>query len=309
VSGSVSGGNVSISCTVGGSTEDFTASISGSGDVIALNLGSGIIPGGGKSLSFGSGFANGIRSLYGLNELNPNIANGWMINRVMDVLELNPDSGHDPTKMAVSGCSGCGKGAFLAGVFSRIPMTVIVESGGGGGTSWRMTQYYRSGQGSYQCGDLPQGIDNLEESGICGPWVTSAAQSFRSNPATVNNMPFDQHMLLASIAPRYLVHFTNDHGPNSWCHLAGTSEALASWAAHAVYSALGVPENHSFEIYSGGHCGVGDTGIAAAMFDRAFNGNASANTGQVNIMDGRLQMPVGEWPEMWIDWDMETVLQ
>lgn len=309
VSGSVTGGNVSISCTVGGNTENFSASISGSGEVIALNLASGIIPGGGKSLSFGSGFEGRIRNLYGLSELNPNIANGWMINRVMDVLEQNPNSGHDPTKMVVSGCSGCGKGAFLAGVFSRVPMTVIVESGGGGGTSWRMTQWYRSGNGNWQCGDLPQGIDNLEDNGICGPWVTSAAAPFRSNPQMVNRMPFDQHLLLATIAPRYLVHFTNNNGPNSWCHLAGTSEALAAWAAYPVYRALGVPENMAFEVYSGGHCGVGDTGIAAAMFDRAFNGNTSAATGGVNIQDGRVQMPVSQWPEMWIDWNMETVLQ
>jgi hypothetical protein len=94
-------------------------------------------------------------------------------------------------------------------------------------------------------------------------------------------MPFDQHLLLATIAPRYLVHFTNDQ--HRWCWLAGTSEALASWAAHPVYKALGVPQNHSFEIYGGGHCGVGDTGIAAAMFDRAISGNMSADTGKINI--------------------------
>lgn len=310
VSGTVSGNNVSISCTVGTKTETFSASISGTGTAINLNLSSGILPQG-KSLSLGSGNDAKIRNLYGLSELNPNIANGWMINRVMDVLEANPNSGHDPTKIVVSGCSGCGKGAFLAGVFSRVPVTVIVESGGGGGTSWRMTQWFRNGAGQsrWTCPDgPPQGIDNLENSGICGPWVTGAAQSFRNNPATVNNLPFDQHMLLATIAPRYLVHFTNNNG-NGWCHLAGTSEALASWAAHSVYTALGVPENHSFEVYSGGHCSTGDTGIAAAMFDRAINGNMSANTGNINIQDSRVQVPVSEWKGLFIDWDMDTVLQ
>jgi hypothetical protein len=309
VSGTVSGGNVSIDCTVGGNTETFTASISGSGEAINVDLSAGILPPG-KSLSLGNNDAK-IQSLYGLSELNPNIANGWMISRVMEVLEQNPDSGHDPTKVAVSGCSGCGKGAFLAGVFSKAPLVVIRESGGGGATSWRMTEWFRHGAGNsrWVCDDLPQGIDNLEEDGICGPWVTSAASSFRSAPATVNNMPFDQHMLLATIAPRYLVHFTNDNGANSWCHLAGTSEALASWAAHSVYEALGVPENHSFEVYSGGHCGTADTGIAAAMFDRAIDGNMNADTGHINIDDSRVQIPVSEWKDLFIDWNMETVLK
>ena len=308
VSGTVNGGNISISCTVGGTTEMFSASISGSGEAINLNLGSGILPQG-KTLSLGNGNDAKIRSLYGLSELNPNIANAWMVNRVMDVLELNPDSGHDPTKLAVSGCSGCGKGAFFVGVFSRIPITVIVESGGGGGTSWRMTEWFTHGdvQSEWSCSDRPQGIDVLEDSGICGPWVTSAAQSFRNNPATVNNLPFDQHMLLATIAPRYLVHFTNSNF--SWCWLAGTSEALASWAAHSVYTALGVPQNHSFEVYDGGHCGVGDTGIAAAMFDRAINGNMNADTGNININDSYMQLPQSQWKDVFIDWDMDTVLE
>jgi hypothetical protein len=309
VSGSVNGGDVSISCTVGGNTQTFSATISGSGEAIALDLSAGILPSPHKSLSLGNGNEAKIQTLYGLSELNPNIANGWMVNRVMDVLEQNPGSGHDPTKLVVSGCSGCGKGAFLVGVFSRIPIVVIVESGGGGGTSWRMTEWFSHGDGQsrWNCSDRPQGIDVLEDSGICGPWVTSAASSFRSNPSTVNNMPFDQHLLLATIAPRYLVHFTNSNF--SWCWLAGTSEALASWAAHSVYNALGVPENHSFEVYDGGHCGVGDTGIAAAMFDRAINGNTNADTGHININDNYMQVPVSEWQDLFIDWDMDTVLQ
>jgi len=309
VSGTVSGGNVSITCKVGDKSASFSATISGSGKSINVDLSSGILPAG-KKLSLGSGNDAKIKTLYGISEVNPNIVNGWMINRVMDVLEKNPTSGHDPKTIAVSGCSGCGKGAFLAGVFSRAPIVVIVESGGGGGTSWRMTEWFRHGAGKsrWDCSDMPQGIDNLEDSGICGPWVTSAAKSFRSAPATVNNLPFDQHMLLATIAPRYLVHFTNNNGKGSWCHLAGTSEALASWAAHSVYTALGVPKNHSFEVYNGGHCGVGDTGIAAAMFKRALDGDMSADTGKINIQDARVQVPQSEWKGLFVDWNMDTVL-
>src|SRR5690606_18955678 len=129
----------------------------------------------------------------------------------------------------------CGKGAFLVGVFSRIPMTVIVESGGGGGTSWRVSEWLRTdGSSRWDCGDLPQDIGNLEETGSCGPWVTSVAQPFRSNTSMVYNMPFVQPLLMATIARRYLVHFTNDNGAGSWGWFAGTSEALAAWAANPV---------------------------------------------------------------------------
>ncbi|HEX2730544.1 MAG TPA: hypothetical protein VHM70_03030 [Polyangiaceae bacterium] len=314
VSGTVSGGTVNIMATVGSKTESFTASISGSGDVIALDLSSGILPSGAKKLSFGTGFADKIKSLYGLSELNPNIANGWMIDRVMDVLEQNPDSGHDPTKMVVSGCSGCGKGAFLAGVFSRVPMTVIVESGGGGAANLRQAEWFRHGDGksTWMCADdLPQSIDNLEDNGICGPWVTSAAKWLRDAPAKVKNLPFDQHLMLASIAPRYLVHFSNNNGTNSWCHLGGTCEALSSWAAKPVWKALGVPERMGFHMYSSGHCGASGDQIALAgeMFKRAFQGDTSAKTDVMEIMDNGVQQPVADWQDMWVDWDMDTVLQ
>lgn len=315
VTGSVSGGTVSINVTVGGKSDTFSATIgNGSGDVIALNLSGGIVPSGSKALSFGNGFAGKIESLYGVSGINPNIANGWMINRVMDVLEQNPDSGYDPQKMVVSGCSGCGKGAYLAGVFSRVPVTVIVESGGGGVANLRQAEWFRHGDGGaiWQCADAkPQSIDNLEDNGICGPWVTGAAQWLRSNPSKVYNLPFDTHLILATIAPRYLVHFSNDNGVNSWCHLGGTCEALSSWAAKPVWKALGVPERMGFSMYSANHCGASgsQTALAGEMFKLAFDGDTSANTDVMSIMDDGVQQPVSEWKDMWIDWDMDTVLQ
>ncbi len=312
--GTVSGGSVSITCKEGSKTETFSATISGSGDVIAIDMGSGILPNPHKSLSFGSGFENKIKSLFGLSEMNTNVATGWMVDRVLDVLEQNPSSEHDPQKMVVSGCSGCGKGAFLVGVFSRIPLTVIVESGGGGAASLRQAEWFRHGEGnsSWQCADaLPQSIDNLEETGICGPWVTSVAAPLRSNPSKVYNLPFDQHLLLATIAPRHLLHFSNANGVNSWCHLGGTCEALSSWAAEPVWNALGVPERMGFHMYSAGHCSAPSeaTTLASKFFKRAFEGDTSAETDVMDIMSNGVQQPVSEWEGMWIDWNMETVLE
>lgn len=311
VTGTVNGGAISIEVTAGGTTQSFTANISGSGDAIVFG---GAVPGGNKSLSFGAGYQGQIQSLFGFSELNPNIANGWMIDRVMDVLEQNPGSGHDPAKMVVTGCSGCGKGALLAGVFSRVPVTVIVESGGGGVASFRQGEWFRNGAGNptWQCDDaLPQNIDNLEDNGACGPWVTSAASWLRSNPERVVNLPMDQHLLLATIAPRYVVHYTNYNGVNSWCHLFGTGEALSAYAAKPVWSALGVPERMGFSMYSANHCGASaaQTALTGEMLRLAFDGDTSANTNVMNIIPDGVQQPVSEWNDMWIDWDMATVLE
>ena len=314
VTGTVSGGTVSINVMVGSRSATFSATISGSGTAIALQLSGGIYPSSRKTLTFGSGFAASIRTLYGFSsDVNPNIANGWMLDRVMDVLEQNPSSGHDPTKMMVSGCSGCGKGAYLAGVFSRVPLVVIVESGGGGAANLRQAEWFRHGAGMsrWMCADaLPQSIDNLESNGICGPWVTSASQWLSSAPAKVNNLPFDTHLLLATIAPRHLVHFSNNNGTNSWCHLGGTCEALSAWAAKPVWKALGIPERMGFLMYSAGHCSnpPAATTLAGEFFKRVFDGNTSAQTDVMTIMSNGVQQPVSEWPGMWIDWDMNTVL-
>lgn len=311
VTGTVNGGAISIDVTVGGTTANFTANITGQGEAIVVG---GNLPGGGnKSLSFGNGFEGQIQNLYGFSELNPNIARGWMIDRVMDVLEQNPGGEHDPQKIAVTGCSGCGKGSLLTGVFSRVPLTIIVESGGGGATSFRQVEWFRNGEGQsvWTCPDgPPQGIDNLEDNGACGPWVTSAATHFRQNPERVNNLPIDQHLLLATIAPRYVVHFTNDNGAG-WCHLAGTAEALAAYAAKPVWSALGVPERMGFQMYSAFHCNASaeQTALIGEMVRLAFDGDTTATTNVLNILPNGVQQPVSEWDAMWIDWDMATVLQ
>ncbi|HET9957698.1 MAG TPA: hypothetical protein VFQ61_24540 [Polyangiaceae bacterium] len=315
VTGTVSGGTVSITVKVGSKSDTFSATISGSGTAIALELSGGIFPSSHKKLSFATGFENKIKSLYGFSaNVNTNIANGWMIDRVMDVLEKNPSSGHDPTKIMVSGCSGCGKGAYLAGVFSRAPLVVIVESGGGGAANLRQAEWFRHGDGKsvWKCADdVPQSIDNLESNGICGPWITNTAQWLVSSPSKVNNLPFDTHLLLATIAPRYLLHFSNNNGVNSWCHLGGTCEALSAWAAKPVWKALGVPERMGFHMYSAGHCSnpAEATALAGEFFKRAIDGNMSAKTDVMDIMDNGVQQPVSEWKTMWVDWNMDTVLQ
>jgi hypothetical protein len=324
VTGTVSGATVNINCKVGTKTASFSASISGTGDLpICLELSGGIFPKNRKKLTLGSGNENKIKTLYGISEINQLLAQAWMVDRVMDVLELNPSSGHDPKKMMVSGCSGCGKGAFTVGLFSRIPLTVVVESGGGGVANMRMTHWmtYGGGKSRYKCKyngstDWPQTMDDLENSGICGPWFASAADWVRKSNENVKKLPFDTHLLLASFAPRYLCSVTNQHGVDEWCHLSGTAEIMSGWAAKPVFKALGIPERMGCLMYSEsaapGHCGnpASATTLAGEFFKRVFEGNESAKTDVCDgIKDENLQQPFAEWKEMWIDWDMETKLE
>ena len=141
--------------------------------------------------------------------------------------------------------------------------------------------------------------------------MSSAAEQIRSNSDLVNHLPFDAHLLLATIAPRYLLHFTNHNGPNSWCHLHGTSEALSAWAAEPVWNALGVPDNMGFLQYDYSHCGMPPeaTSLANEFFKRVFDGETSSNTDVMQILEDGVQQPVSEWNDTWIDWDMNTVLQ
>ena len=66
-----------------------------------------------------------------------------------------------------------------------------------------------------------------------------------------------------------------------------------------------------FHMYSAGHCGNPSEAISLAgeFFKRAFEGDTSANTDVMDIMENGVQQPVSEWKDMWIDWDMETMLQ
>jgi hypothetical protein len=118
-------------------------------------------------------------------------------------------------------------------------------------------------------------------------------------------------LLLATIAPRYLLHFSNNNGVNSWCHLGGTCEALSAWAAKPVWKALGVPERMGFHMYSAGHCSMPAEAISLAgeFFKRAINGDNTAKTDVMDIPASYVQQPMADWQSMWIDWNMDTVLQ
>jgi cephalosporin-C deacetylase-like acetyl esterase len=67
-------------------------------------------------------------------------AYAWGVSRIIDALELLPESAINPDRIGVTGCSSVnGAGALYAGAFEpRIKLTTPIESGPGGFTSWRI---------------------------------------------------------------------------------------------------------------------------------------------------------------------------
>ena len=104
----------------------------------------------------------------------------------MDVLQTLP--GLDPARMAVAGHSRLGKAALWCGAQDeRFALVVSNESGCAG------TALHRGKQG--------ERIRNITDR--FGYWF---CDNFRQFAGREEEMPFDQHFLLACIAPRLLYH-------------------------------------------------------------------------------------------------------
>lgn len=139
----------------------------------------------------------------------------WGLCRGMDMLEK--DERIDATRVLLTGSSRLGKAALLASAFDpRFAVTVINQSGGGG------VPLSKRDFGEY----VGSEVDKF------GFWW---CPEFRKYAGAEKTMPFDQHMLLACIAPRPLL----IEGYNyAWFDTYG--EFLAVQAASPVWSFLGV---------------------------------------------------------------------
>jgi hypothetical protein len=208
------------------------------------------------------------------------IAWAWGASRIIDALEMCPNSKIDLSRLAITGCSYAGKIALVSGAFDeRIALTIAMESGGGGYTAWRVTETL---SGSRETLRNAQGQS----------WYYQYLYLFNN---AVEKLPFDHHELMAMVAPRAL--FVSGNPDYEW--LADESGHVASKAAHEVWKFLGVPDRFGFSIVANPtHCQLPESQRpeVGAFLDKFLLGDSTANT---DISTSPYNPDVDRWIEWW----------
>jgi (4-O-methyl)-D-glucuronate---lignin esterase len=147
----------------------------------------------------------------------------WGVSRIVDYLAS--DAQIDARRVLVTGFSRTGKAALIAGAFDeRIALTAPVASGGGGVGTFRHSGPGRGGK---------EGLDLMVKK--YPNWFAPALRSFSGH---TDRLPFDQHWLVALIAPRAFISLEGEADPVS---LASAVRASLSGAA-PVFSLLGASD-------------------------------------------------------------------
>ena len=141
----------------------------------------------------------------------------WALSRGLDLAERIPEL--DAKNCVVTGCSRLGKAALLAGARDeRFAVCVPVQCGGGGATLAKRDY----------------GENVATEMRMFKHWYCKAYAKYARNPARL--LYFDQHMLLACVAPRRLLIAGFD---KRWFDTEG--EFLACRAASPAWEVHGLP--------------------------------------------------------------------
>jgi len=146
---------------------------------------------------------------------------GWGLSRLMDYLET--DKTFDATKCAIEGVSRYGKASLVAMAFEeRIAAGFIASSGKGGAAGWRR--------------DCGESIGNIVSDGEYH-WVCGNLIKYGADPLTENNLPVDQHELIALCAPRACFISTGSWNGDKWQDVVGSF--ISASKASPVYELLG----------------------------------------------------------------------
>lgn len=216
----------------------------------------------------------------------------WGVARIIDALEITPAVGIDPKRVGVTGCSRNGKGALVAGALEpRIALTLPQESGSGGSACWRISNWQKS-----------QGTNVQTPSQIVGEnvWLGPV---FNTHANSVNNLPFDHHMLAGLVAPRPI--YIMENSDMEWLGWTATYGCMG--AARKQWQALGALDSFGFSQVGGNqHCSFpsGKQGTEISAFINKFllqSGSGTTNIFRTEKSHGSFNL------DTWAGWSVPTL--
>ncbi|CAM3628802.1 dockerin-like protein [Mucilaginibacter galii] len=209
----------------------------------------------------------------------------WGVSRLIDALEKTPLANINAARLGVTGCSRNGKGALAVGAFEeRIKLTIPQEPGAGGAASWRVSD------AQILAGKKVQTISQIVTENV---WFR---ENFSQFGKTADKLPFDQHSVMALVAPRALLII--DNTSIDW--LSPVSAWITANAAHKVWQSLGVPDRMGFsQVGAHNHCAFPDAQLPelTAYIQKFLLDNNTPNT---NVMKSDGDHKYDE--ATWVDW-------
>jgi hypothetical protein len=193
----------------------------------------------------------------------------WGVSRLIDGMEIASRQSVNPLPvdlkhLAVTGCSFAGKMALYAGALDeRIALTIAQENGGGGAPAWRVSHEIEA-QGT---------VEDVDDTNY--DWFAGQMNQFAG--ANVYKMPFDQHELMALVAPRALL----ETGNASQYWLSNGSNYISARATQRIYNTLGIGDRFGFFIDgSHAHCATNaiENAPLTAFVDKFMLGQLSVNS-------------------------------
>ena len=311
VEGSYSGGKLTIKVTDKGKSGSFSVKISNAGTKdkpkpAMIGFGGGMM-GGCGSLGNATNGLDIAQITFNPDDVAPESGGGmffqlynqgqgtiiawaWGVSRIIDALEKTPEAGIDVKHLAMTGCSRWGKGTLAVGAFDeRIALTIPQESGSGGASLWRVGAQVNRQKGK-------QFVQGLASAGTEGKWMIS---SFKNYDGKENTLPFDQHMLVAMVAPRALLIL--DNAGQEW--LGEVPSNYCGQASKEVYDALGATENYTYSQEGGhGHCQLPNGQFDEVKdFMNKFLLGKDAKTGKIDYSKNTQTINFSKTE--WIDWE------
>jgi hypothetical protein len=154
-------------------------------------------------------------------------------------------------------------------------------------TGWRVSKY-----------ENDKGVKSQPATQIVteNPWFSKTFDSYVNN---LNALPYDHHELIGMVAPRGYIGFEN----TDFVWLSPLGAYACEKAAHNIFTALGVPDNHGYAQVGGhDHCAWPSslTPVLNVFIDKFLNGKSTDTSNKVTTNNQFQGLTYAE--SDWINW-------